>query len=155
MKYVSLLVALALFTACSHDYVGMSVPDAEAKATAAGVQFRVVKRDGESLAVTKDYRPGRINATVENDVVVSYEIEGEAMSSSSATSDTPQTEDEDYIGMTAMQAEAKASLMNVPFRVVMRDGESLPVTMDYRPGRINATVEGDIVVSYEVEGEGQ
>ncbi len=57
-----------------------------------------------------------------------------------------------YLGLTVADAEAKAAADGVPFRVVMRDGESLPVTMDYRPGRINATVESDIVISYEVEG---
>ncbi len=57
-----------------------------------------------------------------------------------------------YLGLSETDAEAKAEMDGVPFRVVMRDGEALAVTMDYRPGRINATVENDIVVSYEVEG---
>jgi hypothetical protein len=53
--------------------------------------------------------------------------------------------------MTGDEAEAYAKKSNVPFRIVMKDGESLPVTMDLRPGRINAVVEAGLVVSYTIE----
>ena len=59
----------------------------------------------------------------------------------------------DYVGMSVSQAQAQAQARNVPFRIVMADGEVFAVTMDYRPGRINATVENGVVVSYEVEGQ--
>lgn len=59
----------------------------------------------------------------------------------------------DYVGMTVPQAQAQAEVRNTPFRVVMADGEPFAVTMDYRPGRINATVENGVVTSYSVEGE--
>lgn len=68
------------------------------------------------------------------------------------TADNPKTP-VDYVGMTVQQATEKAATDGVPFRVVMEDGESLAVTMDYRPGRINATVQSGIVVSYDIEGE--
>ena len=58
----------------------------------------------------------------------------------------------DYVGMSVTQAQAKAKAEAVPFRVVMADGEPFAVTMDYRPGRINATVENGVVTSYSVEG---
>lgn len=58
---------------------------------------------------------------------------------------------EDYVGMTTAQAQSKAETAGVMFRVVMEDGESLPVTMDLRPGRINAIVEAGVVVSYTIE----
>ena len=58
----------------------------------------------------------------------------------------------DYVGMTVEQATEKAASENVPFRVVMENGTALPATMDYRPGRINATTENGIVVGYDVEG---
>lgn len=44
-----------------------------------------------------------------------------------------------------------ASENNIPFRVIMRDGEMLSATMDYRPGRINAEVEDAIVVDFSIE----
>jgi len=59
----------------------------------------------------------------------------------------------DYVGMTVPQAQAQAEVRKTPFRVVMADGEAFAVTEDYRPGRINATVENGVVTSYSVEGE--
>lgn len=58
----------------------------------------------------------------------------------------------DYVGVSPAEAEARATANGVSFRVIMEDGQPLPATMDYRPGRINATVENGIVVGYEVEG---
>lgn len=59
----------------------------------------------------------------------------------------------DYVGMSVTQAQARAKADNTPFRIVMADGEAFAVTMDFRPGRINATVENGVVVSYTTEGE--
>lgn len=58
------------------DYVWLSESEAEELATENGVSFRVVERDGHFLPATKDYRQGRINATVDNGVVTSYRVEG-------------------------------------------------------------------------------
>ncbi|MEQ1849700.1 MAG: hypothetical protein ABL890_03870 [Candidatus Peribacteraceae bacterium] len=145
MKHLILPLAFVLLSACTPvpgnaDYVGMTVTQAETKASTEGAEFRVVMQDGEALPITLDYRPGRINATVEGGIVKSYEIEGEEERKS------------DYVGMTVTLAEMSAAASGVPFRVVMLDGQPQPATMDYRPGRINATVESDIVTSYEVEG---
>lgn len=59
----------------------------------------------------------------------------------------------EYVGLTVEEAQILARTMNVPFRVVMKDGEPLPATMDYRIGRINAAIENNVVVSYDVEGQ--
>ncbi len=72
--------------------------------------------------------------------------EASAEPPASASSDT------DYVGLTEAEAEELATENDVPFRVVERDGEPLPTTRDYRPGRINAVVTGGVVVSYTVEG---
>ena len=58
----------------------------------------------------------------------------------------------DYVGLSIEEAQKLAADSGVPFRVVMEDGQPLPVTMDYRPGRINAVVESGKVVGYQVEG---
>ncbi len=132
------------------DYVGMTTVEAQAKAEAEGVPFRVVIEDGQPKPITKDLREGRINATVANGVVTEYTVESikpvvdEANVSASSSINT-------IVGMTIAEAEAYAKTNNVPFRVVMKDGESLPVTMDLRPGRINAVVEAGLVVSYTIE----
>ena len=57
------------------EYIGLSVEEAEAFALEHNMSFRVVEEDGEGLAVTMDYRPGRINATVEDNIVVSVDVE--------------------------------------------------------------------------------
>lgn len=55
------------------------------------------------------------------------------------------------IGLSVDEAKAYAAANNTDFRIGSIDGEFLPVTMDYRPGRITASIEKDIVVSYTVE----
>ncbi len=129
------------------DYVGLTEEAAVQLAESRGARFRVVERDGQSLPITKDYIVGRINATVQNGIVVKYEIEGKPQNIPA----TPPATATDYRGLTESAAAQLAETRQVPFRVVKRDGEALAVTMDYRPGRINAEVEKGIVVNYQVE----
>lgn len=130
-------------------YIGLSEAEAEALATQNGVPFRVVELDGEALMVTEDYRPGRINAVVEGGVVVSYTVEGADVEASAEGGVTG--EHDAIIGLTQAEAEAYAEAEGVPFRIGSIDGEAQPVTMDYVPGRITASLESGIVTSYTVE----
>ncbi len=57
------------------DYVGLSVEDAQALAQKNNTTLRITKLDWEFMAVTMDYRPGRINAEVENNIVTHYSVE--------------------------------------------------------------------------------
>ncbi len=59
----------------------------------------------------------------------------------------------DYIGLSVEEAQKLAQSNGVPFRVVMKDDQPLPATMDWRPGRINAEVKSDIVTGYQIEGQ--
>ena len=52
------------------SYLGISPEAATSAATAAGLRSRIVRVDGVSRPVTKDYRPSRLNFTVENGKVV-------------------------------------------------------------------------------------
>jgi hypothetical protein len=127
------------------DYVGLTEAEAAALAEENGVPFRVVERDGEMLMVTEDWRPGRINAVVVDGVAVSYTVEGADMDKGGgATNDA-------IIGMTIAEAEVYAEANGVPFRIGSVDGELRPVTLDYRPGRITASVVDGVVTSYSVE----
>lgn len=58
----------------------------------------------------------------------------------------------DYIGLTVEEAQELAEQQGTSFRVVEQDGQALPATMDWRPGRINASVENNIVIGFDVEG---
>ena len=60
---------------------------------------------------------------------------------------------DEYIGLTEQTALDKAAAENKSARVVERDGESLPVTMDFRPGRLNFSVKVGDVYKVQVEGE--
>jgi|AntRauTorcE11897_2_1112592.scaffolds.fasta_scaffold88479_1 hypothetical protein len=132
------------------DYVGMTITEAEVRAQTEGVPFRVVEINGEPLPVTKDLREGRVNARVENGVITSYTIE--SVNPPQEGTETKETNlHDEIIGMTTAEAEAYAEAKAVDFRVGTIDGEPMPVTLDYRPGRITAEIANGIVVGYNVE----
>jgi hypothetical protein len=58
-------------------FVGLTETQARASARSRNVPFRVVHRNGKDLAVTFDFRRGRVNAEVRENVVVAYSVEGE------------------------------------------------------------------------------
>lgn len=56
------------------------------------------------------------------------------------------SKDGDFVGLTVEEGEAMAKERKLVHRIVSVDGDVRPVTMDYRPDRINFTVEiGKIV----------
>lgn len=57
-----------------------------------------------------------------------------------------------YVGLAEQAALDKAKSDNKTARTVERDGESLPVTMDYAPGRLNLHVKDGKVYKVQVEG---
>jgi len=65
---------------------------------------------------------------------------------------TPGIHDE-IIGLSVAEAEVYARTNQVVFRTGTIDGESMPLTMDYRPGRITAEIKDGVVVGYTVEEE--
>lgn len=56
-----------------------------------------------------------------------------------------------YIGLAEQAALDKAKSENKSARIVERDGEALPVTMDYAPGRLNFYVKDGKVYRLQVE----
>lgn len=60
---------------------------------------------------------------------------------------------DDYVGLSETEALAKAKQANVPARVVERDGESLPITMDFVFGRHDLYVKDGKVYKVEIEGQ--
>lgn len=132
------------------DYVGMTTVEAEGKAQTDGVMFRVVEEDGKPLPTTRDFREGRINASVEGGVVTEYTVE----TNSPAIEEVVEAEarnNDVIIGMTATDAKAYADANNIGFRIGTIDGEALAVTLDFRPGRITAETKSGVVVGYTVE----
>ena len=68
----------------------------------------------------------------QNDTEETEEIEGDA--------------ETEYIGMSEEEALEQAEEDGEVARVVSRDGEDLPVTMDFMPDRLNFTIEEGVVV---------
>lgn len=126
------------------DYIGLTVADAEHLAITNDVLFRVVAIDSIPQEVTDDLREGRINAVVEDGKVISYTVEKVETEKDKVTHDA-------IIGLTVKEAEAYAQANNTPFRIGKLDDEYLPLTMDYRPGRITATVTNNVVTAYTTE----
>jgi hypothetical protein len=58
-----------------------------------------------------------------------------------------------YVGLPESAALSKAASENKAARVVERDGEALPATADYSPGRLNLYVRDGNVYKVQVEGE--
>ena len=51
-----------------------------------------------------------------------------------------------FIGLTEAEAGLQADRQHVPHRVVSRDGQSFPVTMDYSESRLNFTIANGRVI---------
>lgn len=56
-----------------------------------------------------------------------------------------------YVGLSLADAEAKAKENRVEFRIAEQDGEAKALTMDLRPGRVNAVVNSGVVTSVVIE----
>ncbi len=56
-----------------------------------------------------------------------------------------------YMGLEVEDAQEYARKHNQIFRIVSRNGQPLPVTEDYRTGRINATIYKGIVTDISIE----
>ncbi len=128
----------------SFEWFGLTVEKAKAKAATQSTPFRVVQKDGKPLPRTKDYRPGRINAHVEGNRVIAVSIEGQSQRIVEGVIDTNHLS---LLGYSEEEAATRAQSVGLPFRVVMRDGKSYAVTLDYIAERANATVEDGIVVA--------
>ncbi len=125
-------------------WFGLTVAEAELKAAKEDLEFRVVKADGKYLPKTKEFRRGRINAHIFGNKVVAVEIEG---LSHSIVEGVIELSHLSYLGLNEKDAVERAELNRLPFRVVIRNGKSNPVTMDYIKNRANAVVINDKVVA--------
>lgn len=61
--------------AIGNAYVGLTEEEAESQAEVDGRPFRVGERDGEQFALTEDYVPGRVTATITDGIVTEVTVE--------------------------------------------------------------------------------
>lgn len=69
------------------------------------------------------------------------------------TNDKQSVVDDTYVGLSEKQALAKADEEKTAARVVERDGEALPVTMDFSFGRHNLYIKNGQVYKVVIEGQ--
>jgi hypothetical protein len=61
----------------AHSLIGLTYESAREKSKAWEIEdcyVRIVRKDGQAYCVTRDYKPTRINITVEKNIVVSYTL---------------------------------------------------------------------------------
>ena len=78
-------------------------------------------------------------------------LEGDIIEPESSSDTAAGNEHDVIIGTSVAEAEAYAEANDVDFRTGTIDGQPMPVTLDYRPGRITAEIENNVVVGYTVE----
>ena len=72
--------------------------------------------------------------------------------SQGGTSEIRKDKDGDEFGVCKLaNAEAKAKENGVEFRIAEQDGEAKALTMDLKPGRVNAIVNSGVVTSVVIE----
>lgn len=87
-------------------------------------------------------------------IIALFVLNREADAPTEIPSDTTDiSENTSYIWLNVEDATELANTNDEIFRVVEIDGEPRPVTMDYRPGRINASVVDGVVSDFTIEGE--
>ncbi|NRA40184.1 MAG: hypothetical protein HRU15_18710 [Planctomycetes bacterium] len=114
-------------------WVGLTSDAAGQKAAAEKKAFRVVSRDGKNLPVTRDFLKGRLNVYLWQGRVLAIKIEG-----SSFLEGCTDPVFLPYLGCEAQAAQAMAQDNKLPYRTVSKNGESMMVTADFNPQRINA-----------------
>ena len=124
-------------------WVGLTENEAAAQAADQGVSFRVIKRDGTDQPVTRDLRPGRINATIHEGHVMAVSIEP----AGSIVEGTTDVRGIALLGMPADLAVQTSREQGMPLRIVSVDGQTNAMTMDYMPDRLNATIINGVVVA--------
>ena len=148
--------------------IGAPLVDFTAKAEAAGWTVRVVEIDGESLAVTDDFRTDRINvavATVDGVEQVVRATLDDGTLIAEITTDPAVPVDADpatieaelraafqgALPMSLDEFTERAEREGFTTRVAIEDGESLAVTADYSLARVNVeVVDGQVAAIVSV-----
>jgi len=141
-------------------YLGKTREQAFAISAAQKHDLRIVSIDGEGLPVTEDFVIGRINVSLENNIITSIDVEipyQEPIYPSLPPYEGPLTAEEvaqlklQFAGLTLEEAKKQAYEKGHHFRITSLDGEEQIVTLDFVHGRINATVVAGRIVSIEIE----
>lgn len=121
-------------------WFGLTLQEAVEKTKASGTAMRIVEKNGRPMPVTRDYRKGRLNLRVYAGKIIGATIEGETFNEGAPVALL------DYLGLSGEAAAALAKKNGVPLRTAVRDGESMPLTADMNPKRVNIRLKKDVVI---------
>jgi hypothetical protein len=126
-------------------WLGLTRAEAEARAESEDRVLRVTREDDDSFPLTDDLGDGRVNIALDDGLVTFAMVERIDGAPEREGAEDPA--DLSYVGLTEDEAGVLGDEQGHGWRVVTRDGEGLPVTMDYRPDRRNFDVIEDLVVA--------
>ncbi len=127
------------------EWYGLSKDAAQAKADDEGVPLRILREDDMSFDRTDDLWDGRVNVNIDAGFVTWVEVErNDGMHYHEGSSEP---EDQEYLGLSEAEAGARADEAGRAWRVTVRDGEGLAVTMDFSADRLNFEVADDTVMA--------
>jgi hypothetical protein len=124
-------------------WFGLDEAAAQGRSASASRALVVMARDGEAVDPPPAAGPQDVRVVIAQGRIISARIDSEP-------GDAEGTLDVTLIPWLArpeaeIQAEAEAAQR--PFRVISRDGESFPVTMDWNEQRVNAVIVGGLVMA--------
>lgn len=70
----------------------------------------------------------------------------ESKPASKPIENTTQVADDQYLQQSEADAGASADRAGIPWRVIERDGKSLPATMDFNPKRLNFSIKDHQII---------
>ena len=121
------------------------------------VEWRLVEHNCQILPITMDWRPGRADLTVINDLVSGWWLPGGKANGVTRCAIWDGDTDPRYGILGLELSEAAAILANIEevssWRLVHENCsyELIPMTNDLRQGRVNLTTTDDVVVHYSIE----
>ncbi len=123
-------------------WFGLTLAAAEAQAAGGGQIVVVIQRDGNNVTPEWTRAVHEIGVVVHGDRIIEAQIGTEG--------DWEGTRDVSLLPWLGHIEEAAAALAQVhgrPLRVVARDSEHYPVTMDYRENRLNVHLQQGVVIT--------
>ena len=133
----------------SEGFVGLTLPEATARAETEGRPWRIARQDDQVFVNTDDLVPGRVTFEIDDGTVTSAVIE-EPSTDSPDDADTA-TQGESFVGLTVSEATARAEDEGRPWRIARQDDEAFALTDDLRPGRVTFEIDDGTVTSAVIE----
>ena len=128
----------------------------KAKAKENKVEFRVAEQDGEAKAIgmanpASEYCVSQGGTSENRKDKNGAEFGVCKLANGEEREEWNFYRESQYVGLSLADAKAKAKKYKVEFRIAEQDGEAKALTMDLRPGRVNAVVNSGIVTSVVIE----